>query len=245
MPIFACPVPTQQHHQQQQRQQRMDPYLEAILSQLSGHEDSQSSQHKPTSTTHSSAPRPTPTPRQHNRSNRAFTPRFDVYETADAYHLDGDLPGVSDKTSIGIEFSDERTLSISGRVSRIRQPVEEKHEENKKGGEESTTMERRRSLQPTVEDTDDEDDFSIVSHTSNKKSSEQQQVAKSEGTTTKPAGPETKTWVTERTFGNFQRTFNFPTPVDLEKVTAKLEAGLLQIVVPKRVFGGARKIQIA
>jgi len=237
MPFFSCSVPTQQ----QQRQQRADPFFEAILAQLGDYEDSQSSQRKPTDATCKATLRPTPTPRQHNRSNPAFSPRFDVYETADAYHLDGDLPGVSDKATIGIEFSDERTMNISGRVERTRQQPAEKHDEKK---EEAVVMERKRSLQPTVEDTDDEDDFSIVSASSTKKS-EQQQVAKSEEQSAKPAAHERKFWVSERTFGNFQRTFSFPSPVDLEKVSAKLEAGLLQIVVPKKMFGGVRKIEIA
>lgn len=240
MPFFSCSVPTQQQ-QQQQRQQRIDPYFEAILAQLGDHEDSQPSERKPTGATSKSTLRPTPTPRQHNRSNPAFSPRFDVYETADAYRLDGDLPGVSDKASIGIEFSDERTMSVSGRVGRRRQQPAEKHDEKK---DEATTMERKRSLQPTVEDTDD-DDFSIVSASSTKKSEQQQQVVESEEQPAKPAAPERKTWVNERTFGNFQRTFSFPSPVALEKVSAKLEAGLLQIVVPKKVFGGVRKIEIA
>lgn len=240
MPFFSCSVPTQQ---QQQRQQRADPFFEAILAQLGDYEDSQSSQRKPTGATCKSTLRPTPTPRQHNRSNPAFSPRFDVYETADAYHLDGDLPGVSDKAMIGIEFSDERTMNVSGRVERIRQQQPaEKHDEKK---DEAVAMERKRSLQPTVEDTDDEDDFSIVSASSTKKSEQQQQMVKSEEQPAKPAAPERKLWVSERTFGNFQRTFSFPSPVDLEKVSAKLEAGLLQIVVPKKLFGGVRKIEIA
>jgi len=241
MPYFACPMPTVQQQRQQRPANALDPYLEAILSQISGYEDPRSSGQKPTSAAPKSTPRPTPTPCQHNRSNRAFSPRFDVYETADAYHLDGDLPGVSDKAAIGIEFSDENTMSVSGRVDRLRLPVEkheEKHEEEEK--EESTSMERRRSLQPTVEDTDDEDDFSIVSGSSTKKP---EQALKPEEAV-KSAEPERKTWVGERTFGNFQRTFSFPSPVELEKVSAKLEAGLLQIVVPKRVFGGVRKIEI-
>jgi len=242
MPFFSCSVPTQQQQQQQQQRQRRADPLEAILAQLGDHEDSQSSQRKPTGATFKSTLRPTPTPRQHNRSNPAFSPRFDIYETADAYHLDGDLPGVSDKATIGIEFSDERTMNVSGRVDRIRQQQPaEKHDEKK---DDAVVMERKRSLQPTVEDTDDEDDFSIVS-ASSKKSEQQQHVVKSEEQSAKPAAPERKLWVSERTFGNFQRTFSFPSPVDLEKVSAKLEAGLLQIVVPKKMFGGVRKIEIA
>jgi len=55
---------------------------------------------------------------------------------------------------------------------------------------------------------------------------------------------EKKIWLSERTFGPFQRTFSFPSPVDLEKTTATLEAGVLSITVPKHVFQGVRKIRV-
>ncbi|BCR86130.1 Hsp20/alpha crystallin family protein [Aspergillus chevalieri] len=50
-------------------------------------------------------------------SLRSFTPRFDVRESDDAYHLDGELPGISQE-NIDIEFSDRHTLVISGRTER-------------------------------------------------------------------------------------------------------------------------------
>ncbi|KAJ5621457.1 HSP20-like chaperone [Penicillium herquei] len=42
-------------------------------------------------------------------------PRFDFRETKDAYHLDGELPGLTQE-DIDIEFSDSRTLVIKGRT---------------------------------------------------------------------------------------------------------------------------------
>ncbi|KAA8901715.1 HSP20-like chaperone [Sphaerosporella brunnea] len=155
---------------------------------------------KPKTNTSKPAAKPTHTPRRTNgRTNRAFSPRFDVFETEEAYHLYGDLPGVQDKKSVSLEFSDERTLLITGRLER--KPIPST----------APTTEKRRSRNPTVEDTDDEDDFSV--------------------------------WLSERVFGHFQRSFSFPTPVDLEAVTAKLEAGLLEIVVPKG-FVRTKRIEV-
>ncbi|TGZ76471.1 HSP20-like chaperone, partial [Ascodesmis nigricans] len=137
-----------------------------------------------------------------NRSLRAFSPNFDVYETAEAYYLEGELPGLSDKNAIDIEFADDRNMMIRGRISRSapkttsEQPVEEK----------------RRSLNPT--------------------SVQEEQKE------------ERKIWLSERTFGAFQRSFSFPTPVDLDKTQATLEAGVLRIMVPKHVFQGVKRIQV-
>ncbi|KLJ11867.1 hypothetical protein EMPG_12960, partial [Blastomyces silverae] len=44
---------------------------------------------------------------------RTFAPRFDVRETKDAYHLDGELPGINQK-DIDIEFTDSQTLVVKG-----------------------------------------------------------------------------------------------------------------------------------
>ncbi|KAI5289691.1 hypothetical protein KEM52_000693 [Ascosphaera acerosa] len=54
-----------------------------------------------------------------------------------------------------------------------------------------------------------------------------------------------KYWVTERTTGAFHRTFNFPSRVDQDRVTATLRDGLLSIYVPKlREQRGRKKITI-
>lgn len=177
---------------------------------------------KPKTNTSKPAAKPTHTPRRTNgRTNRAFSPRFDVFETEEAYHLYGDLPGMQDKKSVSLEFSDERTLLITGRLER--KPIPST----------APTTEKRRSRNPTVEDTDDEDDFSVVSGEHHEK----------EEWVVEEKVEERKVWLSERVFGHFQRSFSFPTPVDLEAVTAKLEAGLLEIVVPKG-FVRTKRIEV-
>lgn len=53
---------------------------------------------------------------------RSFAPRFDVRETKDAYHLEGELPGI-DQKDIDIEFTDPHTLVVKGKVrARVRRP---------------------------------------------------------------------------------------------------------------------------
>jgi len=242
---FACPAYPEQQQQQQQQQRNisaLDPFLQAIFSQLQHPEETESPATSEKPAPQRKPSRPTATPRNHNRTNRAFSPRFDVYETEDAYHLFGDLPGVSDKKSIGIEFSDPRTLMVSGRVERS-MPKPQKQFEQKQS-EEQPVEEKRRSLNPTVEDTDDEDDYSVVSAAATTTSTTTLEKEEHKEEEQQQQEEKRKVWLTERTFGTFQRTFSFPTPVALEDVSAKLDNGLLQIVVPKVRFGGVRRIEV-
>lgn len=45
--------------------------------------------------------------------------------------------------------------------------------------------------------------------------------------------PAYRYWVSERSVGEFQRTFAFPAKVDRERIKANLKNGILTVVVPK------------
>lgn len=53
-----------------------------------------------------------------------------------------------------------------------------------------------------------------------------------------------KYWVSERSVGDFMRTFSFPTGVDQEKVKASMKNGILSIVVPKAGKAKGHRIPI-
>ncbi|KAI5815683.1 HSP20-like chaperone [Pyronema omphalodes] len=57
------------------------------------------------------------------------------------------------------------------------------------------------------------------------------------------AGP--KVWISERSTGEFSRSFRFPSDIDVERVKASLEHGILKVVVPKMEKRGTKKIQIS
>jgi len=56
--------------------------------------------------------------------------------------------------------------------------------------------------------------------------------------------PKAKYWRSERSFGEFSRVFSFPAGVNQDAVEAKLEHGVLNLVVPKEEKKGGRKIEI-
>jgi HSP20 family molecular chaperone IbpA len=124
---------------------------------------------------------------------RSFSPRFDVHETNEAYHLDGELPGVAQK-DVNIEFSDHQTLVVKGRIE---------HE--------------YRTPEP------------------------QESAKNSEKTDAKPAR---RFWASERSIGEFQRSFTFPTRVNQDNVKASLKDGILSIAVPKATAAATKKITI-
>jgi HSP20 family molecular chaperone IbpA len=123
---------------------------------------------------------------------RSFSARFDVRESTDAYHLDGELPGIVQK-DIDIEFTDPQTLVVKGRTER------EYH-----------------SSSPS-DDSEGDD---------------------------KSGKPAYRFWAEERSVGEFQRTFSFPTRVDQDAVKANLKNGILSIVVPKAAAPTAKKITV-
>jgi len=151
---------------------------------------------------------------------RTFQPKFDVREEKDNYILHGELPGVEQK-DIDISFSDAETLVIKGRVER------EHHESN-------ADQKRIESHKVTVEDDPEEQ------QTNGKSSSEVTKHDKSK----KHEKPHYKYWVSERSVGEFHRSFTFPQRVDQDAVKASLNNGILTLTVPKAVAKESKKIRI-
>ena len=52
-------------------------------------------------------------------------------------------------------------------------------------------------------------------------------------------------FLTERLYGNFQRSLTLPTAVDAEKVKASYKDGLLQLVLPKAEEAKPKQIEVA
>jgi HSP20 family protein len=168
--------------------------------------------------------------RQFSNSIRSFTPKFDVRETSDAYELHGELPGV-EQSNVNIEWTDNNTLTISGKHEHVREEGQ-RPTAFVEGGEEQKRIESSNSKedkahQPRVEDESADQDTQVA------KQSEQQEAA-----------PKHKYWVSERSVGSFHRSFAFPARVDQDAVKASLKNGILSIVVPKATAPQSRKVTI-
>ncbi|KAI5206413.1 HSP20-like chaperone [Aureobasidium subglaciale] len=175
---------------------------------------------------------------------RSFQPRFDVKEVKDGYELHGELPGVEQK-DIQIEFSDPQTLSIKGRIERHHEsgtPPAALEGQQEKGritsGDESSETSSHHYHKPSVEDettmSGAQPSDQQVTTTNNQNQEVQQQTDR----------PQSRYWVSERSVGEFSRSFAFPSRVDQDNVRASLKNGILSIVVPKASAPTTRKINI-
>ena len=166
-------------------------------------------------------------------SIRAFQPRFDVREDKNSYQLQGELPGI-DQKDIQIEFSDPQTLVIKGRVER------EHHE-----GDKSVIDSAGRITEQGEEHGNGYQKPSVEDESAEGKK-EGQQIAKSEGKDVQhhQQRPKYKYWVSERSVGEFHRSFSFPGRVDTDGVKASLKNGILHVTVPKSMHKESKRIQI-
>jgi len=166
----------------------------------------------------------------HNKSSYhqredVFSPSFDVRESDSAFFLEGEFPGVGGKEDIMIEKLGPRTLLVESNVTRFDVEAEwgqpavatlstvqsEKAEQKHSHG----ILHREQARKHT----DDQEDKSKYPSAEQK-----EERGKEDGLQSK---------LLERHVGYLQRSFTFPSPVDIDGLKARLRSGLLIIMVPK------------
>ena len=172
--------------------------------------------------------------RQSQSHIRAFQPKFDVRELKDAYELHGELPGI-DQKDMDIEFTDPHTLVVKGRVERTYESGTPSQ------GRITGEVSDQKSHKATVEDDKEQGRTGAGAGAGATSGGNDQQVAKSEGG---EKNGQATYWVSERSVGEFHRSFSFPQRVDQDNVKAKLNNGVLTITVPKAAEPKTKKINI-
>jgi HSP20 family protein len=165
----------------------------------------------------------------HYRSHlKAFTPKFDVKETAQAYELYGELPGIEQK-DVELEFTDQQTLTIKGRTE---------HSFTK--GTPPAGFVEGPEMSGMITEGGKND--AQKSHKDNTNTNTGTAVVKTDEGNKEP---DHKYWVSERRVGEFSRSFSFPTRVDQDQVKASMKNGVLSILIPKLEKAKSRKIDIS
>lgn len=181
--------------------------------------------------------------RRHTQPARTFSPKFDVRETEQTYELHGELPGI-DRENVQIEFTDPQTIVIRGRVERNytagTPPAQVAGHLTEKGEPQSPAAVHH----ATVEDDVDEDNRSVATTATGANNQQVAQRPSATQTEEKPKAPAEKYWVSERSVGEFSRTFSFPARVDQNAVSASLNNGILSVTVPKAKKHEAIRIAI-
>lgn len=147
-----------------------------------------------------------------------WQPKFDVRETSDAYELHGELPGMN-KDTVQIEFTEPQSMVVRGKAER------------------TYTAGTPPSTSGQIEDVSDKP-AAIEGQQEVQKKDDAQAVQKQD------EQPKYKYWLTERSVGEFSRTFNFPTPVEHDNVSAGFKDGILSVSVPKAKKPESRRITI-
>ena len=177
--------------------------------------------------------------RASRHARRQFNPRFDVKETKESYSLEGEVPGV-DQQNISVEFTDEHTLTIKGHTETVKESGKEAEAvEEATEGTATPASESIQSHHATVEDEEPAN-----SSAAQEASSSSEVVKPTPAEPAKAEQSQQQNWISERHYGEFTRSFNFPSRVDQEAVKASLKNGILSIVVPKAEAPESRRINI-
>jgi HSP20 family molecular chaperone IbpA len=169
--------------------------------------------------------------RRHRGQAKSFNPKFDVKEVEGHYELHGELPGVEQK-DIDIEFSDDHTITIKGRIERSYESSNPPTGFIEGPTASGTITEGGENGQHKDHKAYVEEEGATKDTTVAKKDTEQ------------PKEPQSKFWVSERSVGEFSRSFSFPVRVDQDAVHASMKNGILSIIVPKAKKQSSRKITI-
>jgi HSP20 family protein len=184
--------------------------------------------------------------RASRQSRRSFAPRFDVKEEKESYYLEGELPGI-DQKDVSIEFTDEHTLTIKGRSERRTESgtppaaaVEASEKPANQDGAATPASDDGsvKSHQPTVEDEEARADASAATETSEVAAPAPAKEA------TNTEAPKSQYWISERSVGQFERSFSFQARVEQEAVKASLKNGILSIVMSRVKIPESRRINI-
>ncbi|KAI8648974.1 SHSP domain-containing protein [Fusarium keratoplasticum] len=163
----------------------------------------------------------------------SWQPKFDIRETREAYELHGELPGIN-KENIHIEFTEPQTMLIRGKTERTYTAGNPPADFIDGTTTSSAITEAGEGAKKASDEV-----YKSVPHETGAEATEKE-MAKA-----KEPVDKAKYWLSERSVGEFSRSFNFPTPVDQESVTASFKDGILNIVAPKAKKQESRRIAIS
>jgi len=141
-----------------------------------------------------------------------FSPKYDLIELSDAFYLHGELAGVQ-QDDIEIEFTDPHTMTIRGHSERSGTPP----------------MRLVKGTMSRSATTGDSKVSSLHERAEDERTTHEETCTAS----LQPPQAKEKYWLSERSVGEFSRSFKFHVCVDHDRVQASMKDGLLSIVVPK------------
>ncbi|KAI1618784.1 hypothetical protein EDD36DRAFT_414443 [Exophiala viscosa] len=164
----------------------------------------------------------------HDHDAEVHMPKADIRETPKNFYLEIELPGVKDKNELHLRWTSTRTLLVTSKTQRPGIPESDLLEGP------AETVEATES--PTAQTTTPAP-APAPAPTQTTPGPEAQTPPVQTNGTAAPAPAKAHLTVHERPIGDLMRAFNFPVDVDRDNTHAKLDAGLLKVIVPKMVHG--------
>jgi len=186
----------------------------------------------------------------HNEDEDVHQPKTDVRETLSNFHLEVELPGVKEHKGLRLRWTTDRTLLLSSKTHRPEIPESELVEEPTTAPEAETPASTESPVTTEtnghhVQNGGDSPALGAMAETETG-GKEAAEAPASKPRSTKPQTPkkrEPHLTVHERLIGEMVRAYSFPVDVDRDNTHAKLDAGLLVIVVPKIVHAAAEEVK--
>jgi HSP20 family protein len=150
------------------------------------------------------------------KDKNVLSPDFDIRETASAYFLEGEFPGISGRDAVKVQWLNEGTLRITGQIDKTDLEAEWEFSRNNISNEERTSPSQKAQSAAEFNNGSMQEGYSPNDDSS------------------PAADAHVHSWLNERRTGSYLRTFSFPSPVDSDGTRVRLRQGLLCVMVPKR-----------
>lgn len=184
-----------------------------------------------------------------------FQPKFDVRETETGYELHGELAGIS-RDNVHLEFTDPQTMLIRGRVERsytsgtppagLVEGGSAPAGAITESGEATATEQQQEQERPaSAQGSHNAKVQDEAEATAEENGGEVAAAPVPEGENNNTKGDTAKYWVSERSIGEFSRTFTFPSRIEQDGIKANLKDGILTVVIPKAKKHEARRIEVS
>jgi len=140
-----------------------------------------------------------------------FAPKINFSEDEKNYYIHTDLPGLT-KDQVKMELNEDRILTISGERE-YNYDNNNERDENKKEQEQENEEEKQNNEMET-EPTDEKQETDETKENLNEKETRQYRIK-------------------ECSYGTFSRSFQIPEDANVENIQAKMENGVLEVIINK------------
>ncbi|ORX78549.1 HSP20-like chaperone, partial [Anaeromyces robustus] len=144
-----------------------------------------------------------------------YTPNINLSEDEKNYYIHADLPGMT-KDQVKMELNEDRILTISGERESIYDNNEEKEEKEEKEKQEKGKEEEEENTERMETEEENTTTTTTTTTEENKKNNENRKYS-----------------MIECSYGKFSRSFTLPEDANLDGIQAKMENGVLEVIINK------------